>query len=71
MAMAHRSVAKLTAQNQLEPVKSLYGERVRPRAAIMTMYNWHSFDHYGQMVVYARMNGVVPGQPPAAATAKR
>jgi hypothetical protein len=21
---------------------------------------WHSFDHYGQMVVYARMNGVVP-----------
>jgi len=21
---------------------------------------WHSFDHYGQMAVYARMNGVVP-----------
>lgn len=21
---------------------------------------WHSFDHYGQMVIYARMNGVVP-----------
>ena len=21
---------------------------------------WHSFDHYGQMVVYARMNGIVP-----------
>jgi hypothetical protein len=20
----------------------------------------HTFDHYGQMVVYARMNGVVP-----------
>jgi hypothetical protein len=21
---------------------------------------WHSFDHYGQAVVYARMNGIVP-----------
>jgi len=21
---------------------------------------FHSFDHYGQMVVYARMNGVTP-----------
>jgi hypothetical protein len=21
---------------------------------------WHSFDHYGQMVVYARMNGIIP-----------
>ena len=70
-AMAHRSVAHLTEQNQMEPVKSLYGERTRPRIAAMTMYNWHAFDHYGQMVVYARMNGVVPGQAPAAASAKR
>lgn len=70
-AMAHRSVAKLTPNNQMELVKSMYGERIRPRVAIMSMYNWHSFDHYGQMVVYARMNGVVPGQAPAAAAAKR
>jgi hypothetical protein len=21
---------------------------------------WHTFDHYGQMVVYARMNGIIP-----------
>jgi hypothetical protein len=33
------------------------------------MISWHTFDHYGQMVVYARMNGVVPGQPaPASAS---
>jgi hypothetical protein len=29
----------------------------------------HAFDHYGQMVEYLRMNGIVPpasqGQPPA------
>ena len=70
-AMAHRSVAKLTEQNQMEPVKSMYGERTRPRVATMTMYSWHAFDHYGQMVVYARMNGVVPGQAPAAASAAK
>lgn len=27
-------------------------------AASLTI--WHSFDHYGQMVEYARMNGIVP-----------
>jgi hypothetical protein len=21
---------------------------------------WHSFDHYGQMVEYLRMNGIIP-----------
>ena len=45
----------------------MYGERTRPRLATMTMYSWHAFDHYGQMVVYARMNGVVPGAQPVAA----
>jgi hypothetical protein len=25
-----------------------------------TVTVWHSFDHYGQMVVYARMNGIIP-----------
>jgi hypothetical protein len=24
------------------------------------MLMWHSYDHYGQAVVYARMNGIVP-----------
>ena len=30
------------------------------RAAMLEEAVSHSFDHYGQMVVYARMNGVVP-----------
>jgi uncharacterized damage-inducible protein DinB len=25
-----------------------------------TVFAWHGFDHYGQMVVYLRMNGVIP-----------
>jgi hypothetical protein len=31
----------------------------------------HSYDHYGQMVVYARMNGVIPGGPPPAGKQKQ
>jgi hypothetical protein len=24
------------------------------------IFSWHAFDHYGQMVEYLRMNGIVP-----------
>jgi uncharacterized damage-inducible protein DinB len=30
------------------------------RIAAATFMMYHDFDHYGQMVVYARMNGVIP-----------
>ena len=62
IAYAHKAVATITPQNQLEMVTLPGNERPRPRVAAASMIGWHSFDHYGQMVVYARMNGVVPGQ---------
>jgi len=69
LAYAHKAVATLTVKNQLEPVNLPGNERPRPRIAAANMISWHTFDHYGQMVVYARMNGVVPGQPaPASAS---
>jgi hypothetical protein len=37
-----------------------FGNRKSPRVNMASGAVWHSFDHYGQMVVYARMNGVVP-----------
>jgi hypothetical protein len=41
------------------------------RAGIANVAIWHTFDHYGQMAVYARMNGVIPpaSVPPPAAPA--
>ena len=30
------------------------------RAGMATVFAWHGFDHYGQMVEYLRMNGIVP-----------
>ena len=50
----------LTATNQLDLVKSPFGNGEMSRAGATSIAVWHSFDHYGQMVVYARMNGIVP-----------
>ena len=69
-AFAHKNIATLTAKNQLDNVKSPFEGGTIPRIATATMVTWHTFDHYGQMVVYARMNGVIPPSslppPPAA-----
>ena len=69
-AFAHKSIATLTAQNQMETLKSPFGGTI-PRVFTASFLPAHSFDHYGQMVVYARMNGVIPpgslpAPPPAA-----
>ena len=50
----------VTEQNLMQPIQSPFGEGSVPRVSMVTAPVWHSFDHYGQMVVYARMNGVVP-----------
>lgn len=56
-----RSVAQtLTAENELQMMKSPFGQGQMAKGAAVGVAVWHSFDHYGQMVVYARMNGVIP-----------
>lgn len=57
---AHKALHTITAANALGEVKSPFGDRMTPRTSLATILTWHSFDHYGQAVVYARMNGVVP-----------
>lgn len=59
-AYAHKVMGTLTEKNQLDMVKSPFGGPDVARAGIAATTVWHSFDHYGQMVVYLRMNGVVP-----------
>jgi hypothetical protein len=41
------------------PISPLQGESAT-RLALIVEALIHSFDHYGQMVVYLRMNGIVP-----------
>jgi len=59
-AYAHKAAQSLTAANQLELVNSPWGDGQYTRGSLVSIAAWHSYDHYGQMVVYARMNGVVP-----------
>ncbi len=59
-AFTHKGLQMLTAENQLEMVPSPFGGGSAARGGIASAAVWHSFDHYGQMVVYARMNGIVP-----------
>jgi uncharacterized damage-inducible protein DinB len=57
---AHSVIGGITAENQLDPVKSPFGAGTLSRAMAVNLTVWHTFDHYGQMAVYARMNNVVP-----------
>jgi DinB superfamily len=57
-AYARKAMASLTVANHLDPVTTVFGPM--PRSAVAAGVAYHSFNHYGQMVVYARMNGVVP-----------
>ena len=59
-AYAHKACAVLTAENAVDMMPSPYGQGKTPRLSLLNEVVWHSFDHYGQSVVYARMNGIVP-----------
>ena len=58
-AFGHKSVATLNSSNLVEPVTSKSG-RQTTRLFQATFAAAHCFDHYGQMVEYLRMNGIVP-----------
>jgi hypothetical protein len=49
----------MTPANALDPAGGPYGGE-STRLGLTTMAVWHASDHYGQLVVYLRMNGLVP-----------
>jgi hypothetical protein len=55
-ALGHKAAATLTAQNMLQPAE--HSKSIRLHLATFAVA--HAFDHYGQMVEYLRMNGIVP-----------
>lgn len=59
-AYAHKAASAITTANAMDMVQSPFGDGKTPRIGLVTSIVWHSFDHYGQAVVYARMNGVIP-----------
>jgi uncharacterized damage-inducible protein DinB len=58
-AFAHRAIATLTPTNAFEAVQ-ISEPGIQTRATLAQFGISHAFDHYGQMVEYLRMNGIVP-----------
>jgi uncharacterized damage-inducible protein DinB len=56
----HKAIATVNDKNVVETVKSPFGEGSVSRLGLASTVASHGFDHYGQMVVYLRMNGIVP-----------
>ena len=59
-AYAHKAANSVNEKNQVEPIKSPFGEGMVTRLGMGTLIVAHCFDHYGQMAVYLRMNGIIP-----------
>jgi DinB superfamily len=59
-AYSHKAMRSINEKNQTDQVKSPFGEGKVSRIGIANVALWHPFDHYGQMVVYLRMNGIIP-----------
>jgi hypothetical protein len=55
-ALGHRASATLTLENVLQPPEGSKSTRLH----LAEFGVAHAFDHYGQMVEYLRMNGIVP-----------
>jgi len=55
-ALGHKAAATLTNENMLQIAENSKS----PRLYLATFAVAHAFDHYGQMVEYLRMNGIVP-----------
>ena len=58
-AAVRKSLGAINAQNQFDPIEGPYAGP-NTRLGIATVIVWHNADHYGQMTLYLRLNGIVP-----------
>lgn len=57
-ALGHKAIATLNSDNALEQLT--FFQNKAPRIYLASFPLTHANDHYGQMVEYLRMNGIVP-----------
>jgi len=58
-AAISKSLGAITAQNMYQPIEGPYAGP-NTRLGLATVVIWHCADHYGQMTLYLRLNGIVP-----------
>jgi DinB superfamily len=56
----HRAVATIDEKNMVQPIPGISSSWQQTRVARAIDAIAHSFNHYGQLVEYLRMNGIVP-----------
>jgi uncharacterized damage-inducible protein DinB len=59
-AYVHKAVASVNEQNAAGAIKSPFGGGMTTRLGMSVLIVGHVMDHYGQMVEYLRMNGIIP-----------
>ena len=59
-AYAHKAANSVTEANVMEKIQSPFGSNKTTRLRLALIMPSHPFDHYGQMVEYLRMNGIIP-----------
>lgn len=59
-AYVHKAVSAIDEKNAVAPIKSPFGQGSATRLGLATLIVGHCFDHYGQMVEYLRLNGIIP-----------
>lgn len=56
----HKAFATISEKNATTPIRSPFGQGTVTRLGMATLTVGHCFDHYGQIVEYLRMNGIIP-----------
>jgi hypothetical protein len=59
-AYLHKATLSINDKNLITPTKNPFGEGTATRLGLATGAAGHCFDHYGQMVEYLRLNGIIP-----------
>lgn len=59
-AYAHKAFAGITEANATAPIPTPWGKGTTSRLGLAGLTVAHGFDHYGQMAVYLRLNGIIP-----------
>lgn len=59
-ALGHRALSEITAENAVTPLAKPVFPFLSTRLGIASIGTFHPMDHYGQMVEYLRMNGIIP-----------
>jgi hypothetical protein len=61
-AALKRAAGTVTEKNAFEPFKGPFGAGSDTRIGLIVLAVGHSQNHYGQVVEYLRMNGIIPPQ---------